>query len=298
MLARTAPAKLNLALHLLGRRADGYHRLDSLVTFADVGDRVMLSASQGWALKVDGPCAAGVPTDARNLVTRAARLAAETLRRPLECAVHLHKALPHGAGLGGGSMDAAAVLHLLRAHWALTEAEWNQVTQAALALGADMPMALRAEEGWLRMRGVGEQVDSLPALCTAPLHAVLTHAGEALGTPEVYAACLPEDFRPALPEVLPRFTNAADNAVWLKQETQNGLEPAARRINASIAPQMMALEAAEQCLLARMTGSGSACFGLFAEEETAAAAAQKISATHPHWWVRATALGTLQKEAA
>ncbi|MGB3556677.1 MAG: hypothetical protein WBA25_18780, partial [Jannaschia sp.] len=186
-----APAKVNLALHVTGRRSDGYHFLDSLVAFADVGDG--LTAGPGDALSVIGPFAAGVPVDHTNLIRRALALAG-TPR-----AVVLDKQLPHPAGLGGGSSDAAAALRLVGA--APTVAD-------LLSLGADVPVCMDRRSA--RMQGVGEIVTSHPV---PPLAAILLHPGVALPTAAVFARLASTDN----PEIglLPRRTDAADFIDWL-----------------------------------------------------------------------------------
>lgn len=259
----TAPAKINLALHVTGRRGDGYHLLDSVVAFASVGDR--LTVGPGDGLSVSGPFAAGVPRDDRNLVRRA--LAAAGIER----AVHLEKNLPHPGGIGGGSSDAAAALRL---SGAALEAG------ALLRLGADLPVCMFGRAA--RMRGVGERIEPLRM---PRLHAVLVHPGLALPTPAVFAALDRADN--AGLGALPRDAGAGDWLAWLSRQ-RNDLEAPAVRLAPALADLLDGIRAAG-AVLARMSGSGATCFGLFPDAAAATAAAERLRA--PGRWVRPCALG-------
>ncbi|WP_308917512.1 4-(cytidine 5'-diphospho)-2-C-methyl-D-erythritol kinase [Jannaschia sp. LMIT008] len=253
-----APAKVNLTLHVTGRRADGRHDLDSLVAFADLGD--VLHVSPGDALTIDGPFANGVPVDDRNLIRRALAAAGTTR------AVDLDKRLPHPAGLGGGSSDAAAALRAVGADLGL---------DALMALGADLPVCLAAAPS--RMRGAGERVDpvALPRL-----HAVLVNPGVAVPTGAVFAAL--EGHGPPMPDVLP----AGDPLDWLGG-MRNDLQAPATGVASVIADVLAALTAAG-ARLSRMSGSGATCFGLFPDPAAAEAAARRLD--YPGWWARACTL--------
>src|SRR6056297_985337 len=168
-----APAKINLTLHVTGRRADGYHELDSLVVFADIGDKIRVKPSDTTILTVDGPMAAGVPVDESNLVVRAAGLMG------VAADIHLEKHLPNAAGLGGGSSDAAATLKALHD---LTGQPLPDIT-ALTGLGADVPVCVQPNTA--RMRGVGEEVTPVPGL--PALHAVLINPGLPVMTQLVFA---------------------------------------------------------------------------------------------------------------
>lgn len=290
-----APAKINLALHILGRRAsDGYHLLDSLVTFADLEDEIfyLSSAKAGWEIHVTGPHAAGVPQDGTNLAARVAQAMGARFQRSTSGQISISKQIPHGAGLGGGSMDGAAMAWMLSDAWALSAAEQAELPSLLQPMGADMTLALSAWNGaWQRVEGVGETVIPIAPLCGDPVHAVLTHASEVLDTAKVYAACLREDDRQALPETLPSLNGTTELAEWLIENTSNGLEAAACRIGTTVQPQLEALRATEDCLLARMSGSGSACFGLYPHARAAQNAVEHLRAGHPEWWVCPTLLG-------
>ncbi len=261
-----APAKVNLALHVTGQRADGYHLLDSLVAFAGVGDRVAVSPGSG--LSITGPGAAALPVREDNLCLRAARTMGGGVR------IALDKRLPVASGIGGGSADAAAVL---RAMARLGRPLPDPAT--LLSLGADVPVCLSGRP--TRMGGVGETLT--PVLLPA-FWFVLVNPGAAVATPAVFRA-LVQKVHPPLP-ALPVLADAAALAGWLTQ-TRNDLEPAATALAPAIATVRAALSAAEGCLLSRMSGSGATCFGLFPAEAPARTAAARIAQAQPGWWTAA-----------
>ncbi len=265
-----APAKVNLCLHVTGRRADGYHLLDSLVAFAPVGDRLTLSPAPVPSLTVDGPEAAAVPQDATNLALRAAALVAP--HRPV--AIHLSKHLPAAAGIGGGSSDAAAVARALGTTDAL----------ALRPLGADVPMCLTPRP-W-RTRGTGEVLDPV---ALPPLPAVLVNPRLPVPTAAVFRALATPDNAP-LPGRLPALPDAAAAIAWLARQ-RNDLQAPAISLCPAIAGVLAALAATPGCGLARMSGSGATCFALYRTGPEAEAAARALYAAHPGWWVVAGALG-------
>lgn len=272
-----APAKVNLALHVTGRRGDGYHLLDSVVIFADVGDRLCFEPAADLSLSVGGPFAAGVPVDGANLVLRAAALMAKPGRG---ARITLDKHLPHGGGIGGGSSDAAAALTALARLWdrPLPGAE------AILPLGADLPVCLAAPAPQ-RMQGIGEMLAPLPPLPEA--HLVLANPGVAVPTGEVFArlAATAGTGNPGLTP-LPEPLDFDSLAGWLARQ-RNDLEAPAMALAPAIRAALQAFGRQPECRLARMSGSGSTVFGLFAGAEDAAAAAARIAAAEPGWWVRA-----------
>jgi 4-diphosphocytidyl-2-C-methyl-D-erythritol kinase len=265
-----APAKINLALHVVGRRPDGYHLLDSIVVFADLGDIVSLAKSQRTILNVTGPFAGMVPADPQNLALRAARLTGTGVE------ISLQKILPVGAGIGGGSSDAAAVLRGVEAITGATSPD-------ALPLGADVPVCLAARP--VRMRGIGEKLHALPSLPDLPM--VLVHPGPAVSTAAVFGSLSPPWGGP-LPDLVPRWRTTRDAARWLAAQ-RNDLETAAQGLEPAIGAAKAALENHGSCLLARMSGSGSCVFGLFASEGAARYAETALRIAHPDWWVRSTA---------
>lgn len=264
-----APAKINLCLHVTGRRADGYHLLDSLVVFAGVGDQVSGTLADPPSLSVEGPKAEGLTGEGDNLVLRAARAMGVSARIVLE------KHLPVSSGIGGGSADAAATLRLLArlSGRALPDAA------AVLALGADVPVCLAGRPA--RMTGIGEGLAPLPPLPEVWL--VLANPGVALSTPAIFRALARADNAP-LPRDLPRLRSAADLAAFMMMQ-RNDLEPPALALEPVIGRVKAALSAQAGCLMARMSGSGATCFGLFADPLAAHAAARAIRAAEPGWWL-------------
>lgn len=267
-----APAKINLTLHVTGQRADGYHLLDSLVVFADVGDRLTLRRADRPALTVTGPMAAGVPVGPENLVLRAAA------RMGVDLEIGLEKHLPSAAGIGGGSSDAAAVL---RGAVALVPGLHLPADQG-LSLGADVPVCLMARAA--RMRGIGEVV--APVEGVPPLHAVLVNPGVSVSTAVIFRSLARKD-NAAMPDVLPRWADAGDLAAWLAGQ-RNDMQDAAVAAAPVVGEVIAAIGATAGCLLARMSGSGATCFGLYADADAAARAADAL--TRPGWWVRAARL--------
>lgn len=265
-----APAKVNLTLHVTGQRADGYHLLDSLVVFADVGDRIRAAPAKGLGLTIDGPHGAGLSAGPDNLVLRAARLMGDK-----DVALRLTKHLPISSGIGGGSADAAATLRALARLWK----QGLPDPQAIATLGADVPVCLLGQ--YCRMSGVGEQLATLPAL--PPVWLVLANPGVPLSTPAVFKA-LTHRQNPPMPDLLPRFITALGLAQFLCSQ-RNDLEPAARSLAPVIGTVLAALTAQDGCLLARMSGSGATCFGLFADAPEAEAAARRLGQARPDWWV-------------
>ena len=265
-----APAKVNLCLHVTGRRADGYHLLDSLVAFAPMGDWLTVAPASASSLCVDGPEADGVPLDASNLALRAAAVVAA--EHP--AAIHLTKHLPAAAGIGGGSADAAAVARALG---------WADAL-ALRTLGADVPMCLTPRP-W-RTRGTGEV---LVPVSLPPLPAVLVNPRVPVPTAAVFNALATPDNAP-LPDCLPSVPDAAAAIDWLSFQ-RNDLQAPALAVCPAIATVLAVLAATPGCGLARMSGSGATCFALYRTEPEAEAAARVLRRAHPGWWVVAGALG-------
>lgn len=266
-----ARAKVNLTLHVTGQRADGYHLLDSLVVFADIGDWISVAPLDRLRLQVVGPMAEGVPDGDDNLVMRAARLMGVT-----GADITLEKYLPMASGIGGGSADAAAVLR------ALAQSYGVAVPDNVLSLGADVPVCLTAKSA--RMSGIGEvvvPVDDMPAL-----PAVLINPGSAISTPDVFRALERHDG--AVMAEIPRFVDVCDCASWLRSQ-RNDLQTAAMGLASGIGDVLAALERSG-ALFARMSGSGATCFGLYKSGILAAAAAETIAADHAEWWIQPTVL--------
>lgn len=267
-----APAKINLTLHITGQRADGYHLLDSIVVFADIGDRLSLALTDRSSLTVSGPMAAGVPLGDDNLVLRAARAMGVSLD------IQLEKHLPAAAGIGGGSSDAAAVL---RGAVALSSG-LTLPEDSGLSLGADVPVCLRARAA--RMSGIGEVVTPVPGLPL--LHAVLVNPGVAVSTADIFRNIARKD-NPPMPVQLPFWRDAANLAGWLRGQ-RNDMQPAAIAQAPEVSEVIAAITATDACMLARMSGSGATCFGLYPDAQSAAAAQEIL--TRQGWWVRAACL--------
>ena len=280
-----ARAKINLALHVTGRREDGYHLLDSLVVFADIADRISVASADTLSLRVTGPFGAALAGDpqADNLVLRAARALGAASEMAAGASIVLEKNLPVASGIGGGSADAAATLLALQRLWRVRPAP-AALAEIALALGADVPVCLAGRA--CRMRGIGEILDPVPDL--PPGWIVLANAGLPVATPAVFRARAP-GVSPAL--ALPgRFADLPALAAWLERHTVNDLEAAAVAICPPIAEVLAGLAAAPGCRLARMSGSGGTCFALHDDAGSAAASAERLSAQG--WWARSGRLGS------
>ncbi len=279
-----APAKVNLCLHVTGRRGDGYHLLDSLVVFADVGDTVRLSPANQFTLRISGPMAAGLETDDSNLVLRAARAlhkARGSTIRGFE--LELEKNLPVASGIGGGSADAAATLRGVQALIDPDRPNPEDMAEIALILGADVPACLGTDP--VRMRGIGEQISEIPPL--PECHIVLVNPGVEVATGTVFSK-LGGRFSAGLEQFPTQpFTSAADLCAWLKRQ-RNDLEAPAIASAPQIGHVLDALAGTQENLLARMSGSGATCIGLYASARHANAAADSITKSDNDWWSVAT----------
>jgi 4-diphosphocytidyl-2-C-methyl-D-erythritol kinase len=270
-----APAKINLTLRVTGRRADGYHLLDSLVVFAKVGDRLSVKPAEMLSLSVSGPFGSGLGGEDDNLVLRAARALAVQAGIVPRGALLLDKMLPIASGIGGGSSDAAAALRLLDHAWSLrTPAE--VMARIAVSLGADVPVCL--DRLAMRMRGIGEKLTPVPALPRLGL--VLANPGTAVATAAIFRARAGMPFSQEAPES-PGWPSLDALVAELAGES-NDLEAAAVSLEPSIGAVLSALRSLPGCRLARMSGSGATCFALFADPEAAAAAA--VGLRPEAWW--------------
>ena len=285
-LATRAPAKINLSLHVLGRRPDGYHILDSLVAFAGTGDDLSLRPGPSLALSVEGPSAALAGEGADNLVIKAARLLAERVPGLNSGAFRLVKRLPVAAGIGGGSSDAAAALRLL-ARLNDLPLSHPAILDAARHTGADVPVCLEARAR--TMGGIGEVLG--PVLRLPRLFGVLVNPGVPVATPDVFGALglrRGDACAPAREGEWPLSTTG-DLLAALRQ-ARNDLEPAACRLQPIVRDAIQFLAATQGCRLARMSGSGATVFGLFDNGDAATAAAKSVGAAFPAWWVKSTIL--------
>jgi 4-diphosphocytidyl-2-C-methyl-D-erythritol kinase len=285
-LATRARAKVNLTLKVLGRRADGYHELESLVAFAGVADMLSLEPGPSCALTIGGPQGEGLVADEGNLVLRAARALAAEVPGLHAGRFHLVKRLPVASGIGGGSADAAAALRLLARLNGLA-ADAPELQRAAVKVGADVPVCLESRARM--MAGIGERLG--PPLRLPQLFAVLVNPGVAVETAAVFrklGLAPGQDVSPSRKSA-PRSGTAAELIADLS-EGRNDLERPAIAIAPQIAEVLDMLRAAPGCRLARMSGSGATCFGLFDDCRRSAAAARGLTRAQPGWWVKPTVL--------
>jgi 4-diphosphocytidyl-2-C-methyl-D-erythritol kinase len=288
VLSETAPAKVNLTLRVLSKRPDGYHELESLVAFAALADQLTLRLDAPLALSLSGPTAEQAGPVADNLVLKAVRLLSERIAGLRFGAFELIKRLPAGAGLGGGSSDAAAALRLVARANGLALAD-PRLAAAALASGADVPVCLDPQPRM--MRGVGDVLSAPVALPT--LSAVLVGPGFPLATKEVFAALgLAAGERRGEPCADVTILHEPDALFAFLALHPNDLEAPALKLAPAIASLLTTLRAQPGCRLARMSGSGATCFGLFVSKAAAETAARNLKAAQPRWWVQATELSS------
>jgi 4-diphosphocytidyl-2-C-methyl-D-erythritol kinase len=278
--AAFAPAKVNLYLHVTGQRADGYHLLDSLVVFVDIGDRVRAEPATSLSLTVDGPEAADLAAvGGHNLVLRAARLLADQAGTTAGAALHLDKHLPVAGGIGGGSSDAAAALLALRQLWRLPLDD-NALCELGVRLGADVPACLYRRAVWVA--GIGERLEPAGPLPEPGI--LLVNPRRALSTTTVFAA------RRGPFSDVGRFApmpNKASALAGALMPCRNDLTEAAIRLVPEIATVLARLGRLPGSLLARMSGSGGTCFALFEDRAAAEEARALITTAEPRWWCAA-----------
>lgn len=289
MIAEFAAAKINLALHVTGKREDGYHTLDSAVMFASgAGDALEVSLADRTSLTVSGPFSHGLETDSGNLVLKALSLLQEQFPGQVQpCAISLHKALPVASGIGGGSADAAAALRAIVRLNDLT-IDASELAGLALQLGADVPVCLASTA--CRMRGIGEIIDAWEP---APsLHAVLVNPRIGISTADIFRHLgLPcgNISNAAIPYAFGAEGTVSASLAQLAS-CRNDLQPAACHLQPVISDVLQAVRQLPGCRLSRMSGSGATCFGLFEDADSASAAAQELARHRCGWWVAATAL--------
>lgn len=288
LLIERAPAKINLTLHITGRRDDGWHELESLVVFTRSGDTLSLTEGDQARLTVDGPTAAAAGDLDDNLVLRAARALAKQVPNLKTGTFHLTKRLPVAAGIGGGSSDAAAALRLLARLNGLTPDD-PRLFEAGRQTGADIPVCVAARARM--MRGFGEILG--PLLRLPPLPALVVNPGVPLETKLVFQrmGLAPGWHDPARAHpAVPNEPTRADLLAVLKRG-RNDMEDAACVLAPVITDVLNVLAAAPGCQLARMSGSGATCFALFTDCRAAARAKKAIASSHPGWWIKTTMLG-------
>jgi len=276
VIAEHAPAKINLFLHVGSKRADGFHPLQSLAVFTGMGDELHFAPADILSLKIDGPFAAGLDGEGDNLVTRAGKsLGAKG------AAITLTKNLPVASGIGGGSADAAAALRGLRQLWndSASDARLHEI---AATLGSDIPVCLSSASAFMEGRGeVLRPVAAMPRIAM-----LLVNPKVAVPTREVFAAL---QTRSGVELDLP-LTGFADTGDLLRflETTRNDLESPARKIQPVISTVLAAIAALPGALFTRMSGSGATSFGIFADDDCCARAADLLQKAHPGWWVAPT----------
>jgi len=269
-----APAKINLFLHITGKRADGYHTLQSLMAFADVGDDLAFSAQDDFVIEMGGPFGGSLPNTEDNLVYKAARILSEEYKIALRGKIILTKNLPIASGIGGGSADAAAALKGFVKLWNLPH-DPARLQKIALQLGADVPACLYGGTVWAE--GVGEKLAPLPDM--PRLHLVLVNPLIATATAAVF-----KSFRGEFSTTLEMKSMTVDDL----EQCRNDLTDAALVVTPEIAGVLAAIAGTEGCRLHRLSGSGATCFGAYKDEAAANAAAVALKARYPAWWVSST----------
>jgi 4-diphosphocytidyl-2-C-methyl-D-erythritol kinase len=275
VLTETARAKINLALHVIGKRADGYHLLDSLVAFASLGDVLHFSPADVTSLEITGPFAHRLHAgDEENLVLKAAAGLKSLLPDLPSVHIRLEKHLPVASGIGGGSADAAAALRgLMRLSG--RQPDPRALAELAVSLGADVPVCLANQSS--RMRGIGEDLTPLAAMPAMP--ALIVNPGIACDTRDVFR-------RLSLGVGFPPIADESD-----LQSCRNDLEAPAIAGLPVIGEVLENLQAFEGAWLSRMSGSGATCFALFSTQPQAQAAAHRLRAIKPQWWIEETQIG-------
>jgi 4-diphosphocytidyl-2-C-methyl-D-erythritol kinase len=275
----TAFAKINLDLRVRRRRVDGYHDLDSLVAFAAIGDHLTFEPADEFSLVLEGPFKASLSADDNNLAVRAARVLADKLGRRVDVRITLDKRLPVASGLGGGSADAAATLRGVCRLWDLP-LSLADLLPLARTLGADVPACLGSTA--VRMEGIGDRLS--PLTLSAPWPIMLANPGVAVSTSDVFRALQTHSGA--------RKKNAMGdgNGSFLSHVRQsvNDLEATAIEIAPVVDTVLHAIRGQSGCELARMSGSGTTCFGVFDDPADRDRACAKLSSSHPDWWVAGT----------
>lgn len=296
-----APAKINLYLHITGRQdKTGYHNLDSLVVFADIGDRITITPAGSFSFIVNGPYARAFGAAEKdsgagsaNLAVRAAYALAQFWDKEMNFKITLTKNLPLAAGLGGGSADAAAVIWALSEWWRRpVQPERGGLEELLLALGADVPACMACHP--VHMSGIGDVIRDVPPVPEIPV--LLVNPGKPCPTERIFKAYKPP-FRAAasLPDSGPDSWGSRETFFSFLQNCHNDLTEAATAHVPEIVQIIEYLGSSAGCRLARMSGSGASCFGLFDEAAQTLDAAERIMQARPHWWVRSGTINRPQR---
>lgn len=280
-----AAAKVNLYLHVTGKLDNGYHTLDSLITFADTGDKISVSPANEFTFEMNGRFADALKDEPpeNNLVVRAAKRIAQEVDGDLHVKITLTKNLPVAAGLGGGSSDAAATIRALLQHWKKSVND-EKLQALGAELGADIPVCMKVKTA--RVRGFGEILT--PVKLNEPLYAVLIHPGKSCSTADIFGK-----YGGAYSQNADIPASIKDTGALLAAlaKTRNDLENTAKKVVPEIGSALQAIGVQEGCVLARMSGSGATCFGLFTSRKMAENSAFVIQINNPKWWVKAVSLG-------
>lgn len=287
-----APAKLNLFLHLTGKRQDGYHTLDSLVCFADIGDMITFEEAERFSFHIDGPFANVFQSqrgyiDDNNLVVKAVRNMSQIADRALNIKITLTKNLPIASGLGGGSSDAASTLWGLQQFWNY-RIDDTIIQHVMVRLGADVPVCYLCQP--TVMRGIGDHLVSHPMMPEIPI--VIVNPNISCSTRDVFLHH--SGYYREVINVPERFSSAETLVDFLKQ-THNDLYDPALCCVPDISNVLHALNAFDSCLFSRMSGSGASCFGLFATMDEALSAVQTLTSEYPDWHIFSGTLNAPQR---
>ena len=279
-IAEIAYAKINLALHVRSRRADGYHALESLFVFAEDGDvlQARLRSDAVLTLEIDGPFAGGLAADENNLVMQAAHRLRGIIGYDVGADIRLTKNLPVASGIGGGSADAAATVRLLMRLWNAPIPQ-SQVVELALSLGSDVPACIASVTQLVRGRGEMLDEHAVEGIAGCPM--LLVNPGVAVSTAPVFAGW----------DRIDRGALDADSLSSLIRSGRNDLEPPAIALAPVIADALAALQERSP-LLARMSGSGATCFALLRDDVALSEAAAALRRMHPGWWIMETRIRT------
>jgi len=270
-----APAKVNLFLHVIDKRSDGYHLLESLISFSNYGDVLTVEKADKFGLNIIGPFSNMIQADQDNLITRATQIYLGDNKPLPPLQVTLEKNIPIGAGLGGGSSDAAAMIKILQ-KLKIPMREDQTIDEILLSLGADVPVCYHGKSCF--MEGIGEKIT--PLSLSEKIPAILIHPNISCATPTIFSQIM-SPYTPSIDQELLHY-----DALSFLHKQQNDLSAAAIKIVPDIQNILENLNEQSGCFLARMSGSGSACFGLFDTKDLAEQAALKIKEQHPQWWVQ------------
>ena len=277
-----ARAKINLDLLITGRRADGYHLLNSLVVFADYGDEISVKPAQKITLNITGPFAAGLDALEDNLVLKAARLLQDKFDIQVGADIELVKNLPVSSGIGGGSADAAATLHALLNLWQIS-CNASALDELTLSLGADVPVCMASTT--MLMTGVGEIL--CPVFLKFPLFLLLVNPGVSVSTAAIFKARADRKMPFSPSRTLSGDIGTVDQLKDILDLTRNDLARDAGLLEPDIGKVLKYIGKKDHCIHAAMSGSGATCFGIFSDLEAAKSQADIIGCNFPDWWVRA-----------